>query len=394
MRAVLYGNGSSGNHGCEALKVATNHILNNLGISCVNATTSIDNEIYDVPGQEYTYVLYSNEKTRTLKQILICTIVQKLLKKRIEKGEYDLKAILAELDQSDIALSLGGDNYCYEDYAWLSLQNSYCKERGIKSVLWGCSVDPEKLKDGLIADLKNYSLIIARETLTYDALISAGVDKNTKLYPDCAFTLETKLEPLPYGFAENNTVGINLSPLIFKYEKQSGAAVNNFKKLIQHIIHTTDFQIALIPHVVSPANNDDRKILTKLYYEFKHTGRVVLIGDYCCTELKGYISRCRMFIGARTHATIAAYSTCVPTLAVGYSVKARGIAKDIFGSYDNYVLPVQKLKDENDLVNAFEWLKANEGAMRAHLQGVMPSYIEKARLAGKEIKQLTEGTEG
>ena len=56
-----------------------------------------------------------------------------------------------------------------------------------------------------------------------------------------------------------------------------------------------------------------------------------------------------MFIGARTHSTIAAYSSGVPTLVVGYSVKAKGIAKDLFGTEENYVLPVQALKEENNL---------------------------------------------
>ncbi|MFR4670990.1 MAG: hypothetical protein ACLT69_14285 [Intestinibacter bartlettii] len=66
--------------------------------------------------------------------------------------------------------------------------------------------------------------------------------------------------------------------------------------------------------------------------------------------IKGYISRCRLY-RARTHATIAAYSTCVPTLVIGYSVKAKGIAKDIFGTYENYVLPVQYYQIEFDLIN-------------------------------------------
>jgi colanic acid/amylovoran biosynthesis protein len=64
-----------------------------------------------------------------------------------------------------------------------------------------------------------------------------------------------------------------------------------------------------------------------------------------------------MFVGARTHATIAAYSSCVPTLVVGYSVKARGIARDIFGSEENMVIPVQSLEHEDDLVNAFKYIQ-------------------------------------
>src|SRR5690606_14821725 len=105
-------------------------------------------------------------------------------------------------------------------------------------------------------------------------------------------------------------------------------------------------------HVVWTYNND-LETLNEIYQKFNDTGRVVLIGDHNCMELKGFIARCRMFIGARTHATIAAYSSMVPTLVVGYSVKARGIAIDIFGTNENYVIPVQSLKEETDLTNAF-----------------------------------------
>ncbi len=97
-----------------------------------------------------------------------------------------------------------------------------------------------------------------------------------------------------------------------------------------------------------------------------------------------------IFRGARTHATIAAYSTCVPTLVVGYSVKARGIARDIFGSEDNMVIPVQSLEHEDDLVNAFKYIQENESNIRQHLQNFMPSYIEKAWQAGEEVKKLLE----
>ena len=105
-------------------------------------------------------------------------------------------------------------------------------------------------------------------------------------------------------------------------------------------------------------------------------------------ELKGYIARCRFMIAARTHASIAAYSTCVPTLVVGYSVKAKGIAKDIFGSYENYVLPVQSLSKEDELVNAFNWLYQHEDSIRTHLETMMPEYCERALLIKDEIMNL------
>ena len=105
-------------------------------------------------------------------------------------------------------------------------------------------------------------------------------------------------------------------------------------------------------------------------------------------ELKGFISRCRMFIGSRTHVTIAAYSTCVPTIAVGYSVKSKGIAKDIFGTYNNYVFPVQSLRNKHGLTKSFVWLMENEKHIRQHLHEVMPSYISKVWLARNLVHEL------
>ena len=95
-----------------------------------------------------------------------------------------------------------------------------------------------------------------------------------------------------------------------------------------------------------------------------------------------------MFVGARTHATIAAYSTGVPTLAVGYSVKARGIARDIFGTEEKYVVSVQNFKNKNDLKNAFQWLEEHEKKVAHILMDRMPEYCEEALISGMAVKQL------
>ena len=172
-------------------------------------------------------------------------------------------------------------------------------------------------------------------------------------------------------------------------EAVPGITMENYRALIRHILDTTQMNVALIPHVVWK-NNDDRTVLKRLYEDFKETGRIVLIEDCGCEELKGYIARCRFFIGARTHATIAAYSSLVPTLVVGYSVKARGIAKDLFGTWEDYVLPVQSLRQEGELIEGFEWLKNQEQFVKTRLEKVMPAYLERARQMGKILGKLAE----
>ena len=193
--------------------------------------------------------------------------------------------------------------------------------------------------------------------------------------------------PLPEGWKEGNTIGINASPLIMQCAKDGSVAYEAYRCLIKHILNTTDAAVALIPHVVI-ANNDDRIPLRNLYEEFVSSGRVLLIEDHNCCELKGYISRCRMFIGARTHATIAAYSTCVPTLVLGYSVKSKGIARDVFGTEEHYVLPVQEMRNPAELAGGFDWLLANEDNIRSHLKCVMPEYIQRAYTAAEAVSRL------
>ena len=147
--------------------------------------------------------------------------------------------------------------------------------------------------------------------------------------------------------------------------------------------------VCLIPHVVWE-QVDDRKPMQQLLELFKNSGRVILLDDHNCEELKGFISRCRFFIGARTHATIAAYSTCVPTLVVGYSIKSRGIALDLFGTHENYVVSVQNMKSENELSLAFQQLALNEKAIRLILKEKQPTLVQRAKSAGLLLTELLE----
>lgn len=96
----------------------------------------------------------------------------------------------------------------------------------------------------------------------------------------------------------------------------------------------------------------------------------------------------QIFCRCTTHATIAAYSACVPTLVLGYSVKSKGIAKDLFGTDKNYVIPVQKVKDSDTLKNHFIWIVEQEQIIREHLAKIMPEYIDRAYFARDGYKTV------
>lgn len=410
-KIILYMHAGSGNHGCEAIVNSLCHMLKEKPLVITNSEKE-DRKYSLVPSSGDALCELAEERQFSGHKIahVLYYIWRKITKDRESFIRYRYQAVFDKPLRKKggslkypLAISIGGDNYCYDTMINdLMLANKAFHDRGTKTALLGCSIEPSLLErkeekgdagghfaGKLIEDLNRYDLIIARESITYEALLEIAPREKLRLIPDPAFTLRRKELPLPDGFEEGNTVGINISPMIQENEPEPGITMSNYKALLEYIMKETDMQIALIPHVVW-ARNDDRKPLEELYRAFQDTGRVVKIDDATCEELKGYIARCRMFIGARTHATIAAYSSMVPTLAIGYSVKAKGIARDLFGSYENYVIPVQCLRTKEDLIGAFEWLRDYEQEIRKDLQDRMPAYVEKALQAGKEAEKLWE----
>lgn len=385
MNIILYGNGSAENHGCEAIVRGTVAVLGKDNIYTVQSAQ---------PEVDIRYGLWQlaeiHPAVSPVKKDL--RFLAAYLKVKTAKVYTDMDGlgyvggIQHAAPNADVALSVGGDNYCYpgtEIYGWL---NREYRKNGIKTVLWGCSVGPEIVEKANIAgDLASYDLIVARESITYDAIRS--VQKNTVLAPDPAFFMEPQPCPLDERMQNGNVIGLNISPMIISAEKSSGVAYENYKNLISYILENTDACVALIPHVVWESN-DDRAVLQQLYEDFDQNPRLILVEDHTAPELKYVISHCRMFIGARTHATIAAYSSCVPTLVVGYSVKARGIARDLFGTEENYVLPVQSLTRNEQLTEAFVWLHSREADIRNTLESVLPAYCATAARAVKAIADL------
>lgn len=370
MKLVLYPHGGSGNHGCEAIVRSTCKITQ-ANVTLFSASPEEDKKVGldAICNVQSDHCPISHFSLQYLKAIF----QTKFYSDTTAYDRIHFSPVLKAAKTADYILSIGGDNYCYGVPKFIYLVNKEIRKKGGKTILWGCSVEPDSIKGEMLEDLQGYTHIIARESITYQAMKEKGL-KQAILIPDPAFQLKRIDLPLPDNFMEGNTVGINVSPMIIGYESNKGVTLQNYIELINYIITQTDMQIALIPHVVW-SNNDDRIPLKILYDKFKDTGRICMIEDHTAEELKGYIARCRFLIAARTHASIAAYSTQVPTLVIGYSVKAHGIARDLFGNEEHYVLPVQSLQKENELVESFQWLQAHEEEIRQHYKTFMPQYI-------------------
>jgi polysaccharide pyruvyl transferase WcaK-like protein len=320
------------------------------------------------------------------------------LKEKLISGDRDLEEISyrnksALFDRENtFVLSIGGDNYCYSGMQHvLSEQLKVFSYNHMQCGLWGCSFEEKLLTRDVISDLKKYKLITVRESISQEMLCRNGISDTVVSCSDPAFTLrKEKTTEYDHILIDENTIGVNVSALMNGYDSYPDATYKNFYELIKEILSTTDCNILMIPHV-RQFGNDDLVTINRLADEL-HSSRVtVLSHNYNCMQLKDVISKCRLFIGCRTHATIAAYSSCVPTFVVGYSTKAKGICKDLFGTYDGLLVDAREFKTNYDLSKQFSIFLQNEKQIRNHLHSVMPEYIQRAYRASRAIEKIVGG---
>lgn len=386
MKIMMFLHSGSLNRGCEAIvrsgcKIINDNIKNSkFYLSSFRPETDKEldfiEEIYDAQNLEIQR--YSIDW-------LISGINVKLFKNEDFAHKKIHKNIIDKVSDKDIILSIGGDAYCYGEQPGWYVIDKEIKKMGKKLVLWGASIGQEDITEAKLKDLKSFDLILARESITYEMLKQNGL-KNVKLCADGAFVMDKEELPLPEGWLEGNTIGLNFSPLVLNRNKGSQESI---EALIKHILETTDMTIALTPHVTEDGNND-YEILNKYYQSFKDSKRVIILPDNLnCLQYKGYISRMRFFIGARTHATIAAYSSNIPTMVLGYSVKSKGISKDIFGD-ENFVIDIKDISNSDIIIEKFDEMIKNEDYLINTLKNSIPKIQEKSYEAGRILKELIE----
>lgn len=372
MRYFLCGQTGNINRGCEAIIRSTVKILQNNNEDIYVATYAPDLDRPMVRELGITIIPYANYPSQIHRYISI--IIRKINKKSYFGFQYIHAPLMKLVNTNDVCLTIGGDTYCYGRPISNMAFNKFTTLNRIDNILWCCSIEKDNITNEVLEDLKRYKYIFAREKITYDNLLKAGIDES-KIIKCCdpAFFLNHRKTLLPVGFIEENTVGINLSEMVINESNPN--AWKNVCKLIEYILKRTDMSICLIPHVYSISqNSNDYPILKKLKDQFNDSRISIIDKEYNCEQLKYIISRCRFFVGARTHATIAAYSSEIPTLVLGYSIKSKGIASDLFGTYEGYVLPYHELIEENTLTNAFVNIMTNENEIKLKLHTFLPKY--------------------
>lgn len=406
---ILAGNGPYENRGCEAIVRGTAKILREyfkdpqfICIShfdtnqqyrkqCLNET---DSEISHLSTYKFNRwkVLQSVWKPSTWTQLYQYFFNTKALK------YWTYQAIYSHLDKATAVLSVGGDNYAiYSGLPSLFTDlDDIVLERGKPLVIWGGSVGPfndlPDYEQYMCKHLKEITGIFARESATIEYLNSIGITKNVYSVADPAFVMDP-IKPLGIQdelTVEEGAIGINLSPLMSTYV--TGGDIHKWTQIaaniINKVVQKTELPVYLIPHVTIPHSNDHefmQKAQSLIQKKYKN---ITLLPAYNAAETKWIISQMTLFAGARTHSTIAALSSGVPTLSFSYSIKSLGINRDIFGN-EFYVIRPNQLSDQV-VVEKITSIYENAVSIRTELERKIPEVIERAWQAGSYLRDINE----
>ena len=336
-----------------------------------------------------------SQKIRGLRGLFFCFVSRCLT--MLHQGDlafyYQHYELLHAVKKQDLFIEMGADNYDIEygeGYKWLYRVHEWIKKHtSVKMLLYDCSLNDNSITDGFLKELNRFDTTTIRESESYNKLMKVYHGDKVCFCPDPAFVIQQEEITLPDIMKEKACVGVNLSDLILRdsYGVSKELAFDNYYNLIDYILQETEMGIVLFPHVMK---NQDLSVLRLLYKRYSANNRVTLIENenIKASQLKYIISKFRFLVRTRTHASIAAYSTGVPTLVLGYSVKSRGIAKDLFGDYTHYVVSIKDLKNCYDLKNSFIWIQEHEDIIRQRLDSVMPEYQERAKKVGYIVKDL------
>ena len=208
--------------------------------------------------------------------------------------------------------------------------------------------------------IKSADIIYARDDISAEYATKIS-HREVKTVTDLAFGLpcteQKKNKP-------RKSLGLNISGLLWKggfHQDNQFGLVTDYRKFCRAIIeHCNDnnIEVHLIPHVTrnvlgSNMQDDDFTACEEVNEEYKN---VIIAPPFNSPyDVKDYISQMDVFVGARMHSTIAAFSTGVITIPFAYSRKFQGLYDHL--GYSFYI-DGTKTKTEESIQKALSWINS------------------------------------
>lgn len=385
MKITLFGlTMFSSNKGCEALCYSFLDLLSEIAQK--------NNTVYDIN----LFTLYDEGELPPL--LNKWTGLNLTLSNRRFKNKYDMKKLLKSIYTS---------NFCFDFTEGDSFTDIYGAKRFYVLSLLKILIILVNKK--LILGPQTYGPFLSKKTKIISSWIlqhsyrlysrdNESVEFVNKLcnckilsFTDVAIGLKTN--SINFEVNKNKfNIGINVSNLLYNggYTKNNQFNLTvDYQKYIEELLHSLtqnkNADIYLIPHVINDFNSEslenDLTVCKLLQNKFP---TLLIVNSFRHpSDIKSVISKMDIFIGARMHSTIAAFSNEVPVIPFSYSKKFQGL----YETFDyKYVIDGKTLETQEAVIKTIDYINKVE-----ELRIDVKTACKKAKMILSNFKNEIEG---
>jgi colanic acid/amylovoran biosynthesis protein len=336
--------------------------------------------------------------------LFIFLIIAKLTHKKLYFLISDpLVKFIKTIDNADIVIACGGGylrtssgslNSLYILFlTGLNFSVGYFLNKPV--YLYSQSVGPVygKLQQKVLQYFLNKaSLIILREKISYDYIKDLKIKSKFLLSSDAAFLLKnytkgSSASSLPETLTLNKNK-INIGTTVrnwFNDPKDQDEYENTMAAFFDILIRKYSINIFYIPQVIAKQfDDDDRKSANRVRELMVYKTSFYIISDNLHPfQLIKLVGKMDYFVGTRMHSNIYALINGVPTLAIEYEYKTRGIMEDL--DLEEFVFSINDLSSEA-LFDKFSTMMLNREDISTKINLNLKKTIENGMLAIEMIR--------
>lgn len=276
------------------------------------------------------------------------------------KHFFEITNMKRKLQQCDCIIDLTeGDSFSdiYGDHMFRGRTNikNFIEKEKIPLMLGPQTYGPfisVKNKEMAQKVIKNADMLVARDFVS-QKLIQDMTGRNAIYTTDLAFLLPYQ-RPDKSDAGTKVKVGMNVSALLWgdgnEVQNRNFMLRTNYKKyiidIVRLLLQSGKYEIHMIPHVKGDEvpHNELKKLFPEIITEGPFDDPITI---------KSFISSMDIFIGARMHGTIAAFTAGVACIPTAYSIKFQGLFES--NNYP-YIIDLQKMENDEAVDTTMEYV--------------------------------------
>lgn len=284
------------------------------------------------------YLPFKLTKTQLFKKI-IRNIIHRNIKRSF--NPYEIADFVLDTGYGDSFADIYGTN----QFKFIDATHKFARQYNVAYGLLPQTIGPYNIDSNRVdatVSLQEAAMVLARDKSS--RLYAEKLINGSRAIPeilDMAFFMPYKRMILSEAGVVN--VGLGVSDLLWLEQgeyvsdstsKGSFGLMSDYKDtirlIIDYFLSLPNVRLHLVPHVISTNREEGHDyVLSERIWKKYNNPRLVLSPFFLGPiEAKSYISGLDFFLGARMHATIAAFSTGVPVVPMAYSRKFNGLFED------------------------------------------------------------------